>query len=361
MAASPNCPPTEDSATMSRRRRHQAGHAKQLLHLVFGGELKSLADIEFANLDAARHRRHLSQLRRGLQSLEGGRAAHRRQRADALLHRPHAPPARPSCHASASLTLARRCRQAASAWAVSGGFRTRDLIGTCRSETRISGPESLGQDAPNRRARRFTRSRSTRGRRARCGALSPTGSVPRWREIAARAASSPRAWRPRTGGYPLIIKHSFDSLMKADSGVLPWVLVAIVVVTTLRSLFLYLQPGDGGAHRHAHDDRHPEGGLRASDQRRFRAPDARDHRAASSPGSPTTSAFIQQAAQVVAHHLRPRHPVGDRRCSSLMLYLDWMMTLIVLGVYPAGGAAGRAASASGCAGRAAARRPSSAT
>ena len=25
---------------------------KQLLHLVFGGELKSLADIEFANLDA---------------------------------------------------------------------------------------------------------------------------------------------------------------------------------------------------------------------------------------------------------------------------------------------------------------------
>ena len=25
--------------------------AKQLLHLVFGGELKSLADIEFANLD----------------------------------------------------------------------------------------------------------------------------------------------------------------------------------------------------------------------------------------------------------------------------------------------------------------------
>ena len=43
-----------------------------------------------------------------------------------------------------------------------------------------------------------------------------------------------------TGGYPLIIKHSFDSLMQSDSRVLPWVLVAIVLVTTARSIFLYL-------------------------------------------------------------------------------------------------------------------------
>jgi subfamily B ATP-binding cassette protein MsbA len=43
-----------------------------------------------------------------------------------------------------------------------------------------------------------------------------------------------------TGGYPLVIKHSFDSLMKADSRALPWVLIAIVVVTTARSIFLYL-------------------------------------------------------------------------------------------------------------------------
>ena len=31
-----------------------------------------------------------------------------------------------------------------------------------------------------------------------------------------------------SGGYPLIIKHSFDSLMKPDSGVLPLVLAAVV-------------------------------------------------------------------------------------------------------------------------------------
>ena len=43
-----------------------------------------------------------------------------------------------------------------------------------------------------------------------------------------------------TGGYPLIIKHSFDSLMKPDSGVLPLVLTAVIVVTALRGLFLYL-------------------------------------------------------------------------------------------------------------------------
>ena len=49
-----------------------------------------------------------------------------------------------------------------------------------------------------------------------------------------------RPWPPARGGYPLIIKHSFDSLMKPDSGVLPLVLTAVVVVTALRGLFLYL-------------------------------------------------------------------------------------------------------------------------
>jgi subfamily B ATP-binding cassette protein MsbA len=43
-----------------------------------------------------------------------------------------------------------------------------------------------------------------------------------------------------TGGYPLIIKHSFDSLMQPGSGVLPLVLTAIVAVTAARGLFLYL-------------------------------------------------------------------------------------------------------------------------
>ena len=44
-----------------------------------------------------------------------------------------------------------------------------------------------------------------------------------------------------TGGYPLIIKLSFDTLMKPGSqDMLPWVLGAIVGTTTMRSIFLYL-------------------------------------------------------------------------------------------------------------------------
>ena len=72
-----------------------------------------------------------------------------------------------------------------------------------------------------------------------CGALSPTGS-PR------AGARSPGLFvftaglAATTGGYPLIIKHSFDSLMHSDSHVLPWVLIAIVAVTAARSVFLYL-------------------------------------------------------------------------------------------------------------------------
>ena len=62
---------------------------------------------------------------------------------------------------------------------------------------------------------------------------------PRWREIALAFAFT-SCLAATTGGYPLIIKHSFDSLMKAESHVLPWVLIAIVGVTTARSLFLYL-------------------------------------------------------------------------------------------------------------------------
>ncbi|MCB1509317.1 MAG: ABC transporter ATP-binding protein [Hyphomicrobiaceae bacterium] len=44
-----------------------------------------------------------------------------------------------------------------------------------------------------------------------------------------------------TGGYPLIIKFSFDSLLAKQRDVLFVVLGAVVTVTILRSLFLYLQ------------------------------------------------------------------------------------------------------------------------
>jgi ATP-binding cassette, subfamily B, bacterial MsbA len=44
-----------------------------------------------------------------------------------------------------------------------------------------------------------------------------------------------------TGLYPLIIQQSFDMLQKGQSESLPLVIIAIIVATTGRSLFLYLQ------------------------------------------------------------------------------------------------------------------------
>jgi ATP-binding cassette, subfamily B, bacterial MsbA len=44
-----------------------------------------------------------------------------------------------------------------------------------------------------------------------------------------------------TGAYPLVIKLSFDTLLKGDAAWLPWVLGAIILITALRSVFLYLQ------------------------------------------------------------------------------------------------------------------------
>ncbi|MEM6498610.1 MAG: ABC transporter transmembrane domain-containing protein, partial [Pseudomonadota bacterium] len=45
-----------------------------------------------------------------------------------------------------------------------------------------------------------------------------------------------------TGGYPIIIKHSFDTILNAkDQGVLHWVLIAVIGITAMRSLLMYLQ------------------------------------------------------------------------------------------------------------------------
>lgn len=43
-----------------------------------------------------------------------------------------------------------------------------------------------------------------------------------------------------TAGYPVIIKQSFDSLLSPESTALPWILVAVIGITACRALFLYL-------------------------------------------------------------------------------------------------------------------------
>ena len=65
--------------------------------------------------------------------------------------------------------------------------------------------------------------------------------VPRWREVLASFVLM-ALLAAATGAYPAIIKLSFDTLLnKTNSGALIWVLGAIVGITLLRSIVLYLQ------------------------------------------------------------------------------------------------------------------------
>ena len=73
---------------------------RQLLHLVFGGELKSLEDLEFANLDELDI---IGMYPSYAEAYKAWKAvAHRRQRADALLHRPPASPSGSQRHGAAT-------------------------------------------------------------------------------------------------------------------------------------------------------------------------------------------------------------------------------------------------------------------
>ncbi len=64
---------------------------------------------------------------------------------------------------------------------------------------------------------------------------------PRWRELLV-AIHFTGVLAAATGAYPMVIKLSFDTLMKGDVTWLPWVLVAIIYDhRSSRSVFLYLQ------------------------------------------------------------------------------------------------------------------------
>lgn len=156
--------------------------------------------------------------------------------------------------------------------------------------------------------------------------------LPRWRELVF-ALFLTALLAATTGAYPMIIKASFDVLMKQqNAAALPFVLGAIVGITMLRSLFLYLQTVEtnrivmrmttdmqklGFAH------------LIWSDLARL----TRD-----TPGrlvSKLTNdiTFIQQATQA-ALNTAVRDVLTVCALAASMVYLDWVMSLIVLCVYP---------------------------
>jgi ATP-binding cassette, subfamily B, bacterial MsbA len=155
--------------------------------------------------------------------------------------------------------------------------------------------------------------------------------APRWRELIF-ALILTGLLAAATGAYPMIIKASFDALMKEQNSALPYVLAGIVTVTMLRSLFLYLQTVETNrivmrmttdmqkvAFEH----------LVWSDLARL---------SRETPGrlvSKLTNdiSFVQQAA-LAALNTAVRDVLSVLALAISMFYLDWVMSLIVLGVYP---------------------------
>jgi subfamily B ATP-binding cassette protein MsbA len=154
---------------------------------------------------------------------------------------------------------------------------------------------------------------------------------PRWRQLVLALALT-GILAGATGAYPVIIKLSFDSLLRAEPGTLWLVIGAIVVVTLTRSVFLYLQTV--ATNRFV---------LRITTdiQRRvFAHLIAADYAALTreAPGQLLSTltndvTFISQGTQAALNSaIRDTLTVFTLFCT--MLYLDWMMTLIVLAVYP---------------------------
>ncbi|MBS0250385.1 MAG: ATP-binding cassette domain-containing protein [Proteobacteria bacterium] len=135
-----------------------------------------------------------------------------------------------------------------------------------------------------------------------------------------------------TGGYPGVIKKSFDLLMGGKPGALPYVLVAIVGITLARATLLFLQAV--ATSRFV---------LRmTSDMQKlaFRHLISADFARLSreTPGrlmSRLTNdiGFIQSALTATLNSIF-RDTFSVIALVIAMLYLDWAMTLIVLGVYP---------------------------
>jgi subfamily B ATP-binding cassette protein MsbA len=154
---------------------------------------------------------------------------------------------------------------------------------------------------------------------------------PRWRELIVAMVLT---WllAAITGAYPMIIKASFDMLMKDQSGMLPYVLTAIVGATLMRSLLLYAQTVETNriVMRLSTDmQRVGFAHLMTSDFARM----SRD-----TPGrlvSKLTNdiGFVQGAVQA-ALNTAIRDALSIVALVASMIYLDPVMSLIVLCVYP---------------------------
>jgi ATP-binding cassette, subfamily B, bacterial MsbA len=154
---------------------------------------------------------------------------------------------------------------------------------------------------------------------------------PRWRQIAVAFVFTAGV-AATTGGYPLIIKHSFDALMKGDETVLPWVLGAIVLVTSARSLFLYLHhvttariiarlTTDMQKDAFAHLIKSDYARLTRETTGHLMSRLTNDLGFISASVQVSLMTFVRDVLSVVA-------------LMATMFYIDWMLALIVVSIYP---------------------------
>jgi subfamily B ATP-binding cassette protein MsbA len=155
--------------------------------------------------------------------------------------------------------------------------------------------------------------------------------LPRWREIAVALAFT-AGLAAATAGYPLTIKRAFDSLMEPNSPALPWVLTAVIGITACRGVFLYLHQTTTNrlVTRMVTDVQ------KAAFAHLIEADFARITRETTGHlVSRLTNdlLFIQQAAQISMIAF-VRDALTIFAMVSVMLYLDWAMTIIVLAGCP---------------------------
>ena len=139
-----------------------------------------------------------------------------------------------------------------------------------------------------------------------------------------------------TGAYPLIIKSSFDTLLNGNQDMLPLVLATIVVITTARSLLLYFNivVSNRIVQRLTTDlKQHTFSHLMHADFARLTR---------ETPGlllSRLTNdvAFVEQGL-LAGLNTAVRDTLSIIVLVGTMFYLDWAMSLIVLGIYPLAGA-----------------------
>ena len=155
--------------------------------------------------------------------------------------------------------------------------------------------------------------------------------LPRWRQVAV-ALLLTSGLAATTGGYPLIIKYAFDTLLKGDGSALPVVMGAIVVVTVARSLTIYLHNvvtarivarmmTDLQKAAFAH--------VINSDYARL----TRETTGQMVSRLTNDLAFIQQAAQASMFSF-VKDVLSAIALVIAMFYIDWMLTLIVVAIYP---------------------------